>query len=209
MLNLSLNELRLVAKLRGIKGYKSMSKEKLLSTHSESESVKSATSLSKYSFNDKRLKQIRKDFNELRDIFSKAQIKEIRKNLYDIKNLKNLSMELHSKQNIKEIEESLFKLEERLSNFKKYRFQDDFKYRNIGDIRNILNGVAIIGIDEDYYRPIRTKSAFNGNYIEYESKGDKDKNLSPKEYLDIIRPYLSDIINDHKTPRNLRFHSSK
>ena len=38
----------------------------------------------------------------------------------------------------------------------------------------------------------------NGNYIEYESKGDKDKNLAPKEYLNIIRPYLSDMINDHK-----------
>ena len=42
-------------------------------------------------------------------------------------------------------------------------------------------------------------SAFNNNYIEYESKGDKIKNLSPKEYLVIIRPYLSDMINDHKT----------
>ena len=62
--------------------------------------------------------------------------------------------------------------------------------------------------DEDYYKPIKTKSAFNGNYIDYESKGDKDKNLSPKEYLDMIRPYLSDIINDHKTPKNLRVHSS-
>ena len=48
---------------------------------------------------------------------------------------------------------------------------------------------------------MKTKSAFNGNYIEYESKGDKDKNLSPKEYLDMIRPYLSDMINDHKTRR--------
>ena len=26
--------------------------------------------------------------------------------------------------------------------------------------------------------------------------GDKDKNLSVKEYLDVIRPYLSDIINN-------------
>ena len=34
----------------------------------------------------------------------------------------------------------------------------------------------------------------NGNYIEYESKGDKDKNLAPKEYL-------SDMINDHKKRR--------
>ena len=39
MLNLSLNELKLVANLRGIKGYKSMSKEILLSALSESESV--------------------------------------------------------------------------------------------------------------------------------------------------------------------------
>ena len=37
------------------------------------------------------------------------------------------------------------------------------------------------------------------HYIEYESKGDKNKNLPPEEYLDIIRPYLSDMINDHKT----------
>ena len=36
-------------------------------------------------------------------------------------------------------------------------------------------------------------------YLEYESKGHKDKKLSPKEYLDMIRPYLSDMINDHKT----------
>ena len=46
-----------------------------------------------------------------------------------------------------------------------------------------------------------TKSAFNGNCIEYESKGDKDKHSSPKEYLDMIKPYLNDKINDHKTPK--------
>ena len=42
--------------------------------------------------------------------------------------------------------------------------------------------------------------------FEYEGTGDKNKNLSPKEYLDVIRPYLSDIINDHKT-KKLRVHS--
>ena len=35
------------------------------------------------------------------------------------------------------------------------------------------------------------------------SKGDKYENLSPKEYLDMIRPYLRDLINDHKTPMEL------
>ena len=59
-------------------------------------------------------------------------------------------------------------------------------------------------VDEDYYKPIKTKSAFNCNDIEYESKGDKgdkDKSLSLEEYLDIIRPYLSDMMKDHKTRR--------
>ena len=62
--------------------------------------------------------------------------------------------------------------------------------------------------DEDYYQPIKTKSAFNGNYIEYESNGDKDKHLSVKKCLRMIRPYLRDIINDHKILKTLRVHSS-
>ena len=42
---------------------------------------------------------------------------------------------------------------------------------------------------DDYYKPIEIKSTFNGNYIEYESRGDNDDNLSLEEYLSIIRPY--------------------
>ena len=60
MLNLLLNQLKLVAKLRCIEGYKSMSKEKLLSALSESELVESATPLSKNSFDDEKLKKIEK-----------------------------------------------------------------------------------------------------------------------------------------------------
>ena len=51
----------------------------------------------------------------------------------------------------------------------------------------------------NYYKPIKTKGAFNNNYIEYESRGDKDKNLSPEDYLDIIKPFLRDMINTHNT----------
>ena len=42
---------------------------------------------------------------------------------------------------------------------------------------------------EDYYKPIKTKGTFNNNYIEHESRGDKDKILSLEDYLNIIRPY--------------------
>ena len=58
MLYLSLNELKLIAKSRGIKGYKKkgMSKERLLSALSESELVESEKD-----FDNKRLKKIRND----------------------------------------------------------------------------------------------------------------------------------------------------
>ena len=39
----------------------------------------------------------------------------------------------------------------------------------------------------------------NINYIQSESMGDKSKTLTIKEYLDMIRPYLRDVINDYKT----------
>ena len=53
-------------------------------------------------------------------------------------------------------------------------------------------------LDKDYYKPIKDNSAFNSNYMKYKSKGDKDKKLSPKKYLDMIRPYLYNMTNDHK-----------
>ena len=53
--------------------------------------------------------------------------------------------------------------------------------------------------EEDNYKPEKIGNAFSSNYIEYKSSGNKDKTLSPKDYLDEIKPYLSDIINDHKT----------
>ena len=64
-----------------------------------------------------------------------------------------------------------------------------------------------MSIDEDYYKPIITKGSFNNSYLHYESMGDKGKNLSIKKYIDMIRPYLSDIINNHKTQGKCRIHS--
>ena len=77
-----------------------------------------------------------------------------------------------------------------------YDFADDDEYRKIGSIRTLFKE-----FDRDYYKPIRTDGGFagrNNNYIEYTSKGDRYENLSPEEYLDMIRPYLRDLINEHK-----------
>ena len=54
---------------------------------------------------------------------------------------------------------------------------------------------------------MKTNDAYNSNYIEYESKGDENKTLSIKEYLNMIRPYLRDIINDDETQGEWEVHS--
>ena len=58
-------------------------------------------------------------------------------------------------------------------------------------------------ISEDYYKPIIVNSAFNNNYIQYESKGDKI--LTIGEYLSMIESYLVDMINDYKNKMNGKF----
>ena len=46
--------------------------------------------------------------------------------------------------------------------------------------------------------PLRVSIFWSNNYIECESKGDKNKTLSFEEYLNKIRSYLKDIINNLK-----------
>ena len=64
---------------------------------------------------------------------------------------------------------NLTELEENLSKTKKHYDYDDIKYRGIRNVRDLFN----LSIDEDYYKPIIVRGAFNGSYIQYESKGDK------------------------------------
>ena len=42
-----------------------------------------------------------------------------------------------------------------------------------------------------------------GNYKYYESRGDRDKNLSVKQYLNKVTPHLYDLINDHKAAKKV------
>ena len=74
MLDITLDKLKFVAKSRGIKGYKTMSEERLLSALSKPELIKN-------NFDNERLKKIREDLDKSRHRFSKSEIKEIIKNL--------------------------------------------------------------------------------------------------------------------------------
>ena len=124
-LKLSLEEFKAIAKIRGMKGYKSMSEDEILSAFNLSTPAKKGRK-PKANFSKARIEKIRKEFNESRHKFSELKIKKIRKNLYKIENEKNLS-ELK----IKEIERNLTELEENLFKTKKYYDYDDIEYRGI------------------------------------------------------------------------------
>ena len=60
---------------------------------------------------------------------------------------------------------------------------------------NTIKIVRNLG-EEDYYKPVRLGNFWSKNYTEYESNGDRNKTRSIEEYVNKIRSYRKDIIND-------------
>ena len=69
----------------------------------------------------------------------------------------------------------------------------EIKDRMLRDIRNVFQQE-----ESNYYKSVRVSNVWSNNYIEYEINGHINKTLSVEEYLDKIRPYLKDIINNLK-----------
>ena len=205
MINLSLNELKLIAQSRNISDYENKSEKDLVKALSKPKPKPKI----KIRINKKKLEEIKNDFNELRHKFSKKEIDKYRKAFYVIKNYKHLSTSEieEARKNLIELRKSLrFKKfhgdidsvdYDDLDNYdNNYDFANGDEYRKIGSVRTLFKE-----FDRDYYKPIRTDGCFSGrnnNYRECTSKGDRYENLSPEEYLNMIRPYLRDLINDHK-----------
>ena len=124
-------------------------------------------------------------------IVTKNDRVKIKKELYEVERKKNLSDKEKEK-----IDDNLYELVNKLNKKEKYRYHDhdDLDYHGIRDIENLFDNVN----DNDYYKPILVKSSFKENYKYYESRGDKDKKLSIEQYLDMIKLYLSDLINENK-----------
>ena len=96
------------------------------------------------------------------------------------------SLTNRQKRVLKNIDRYLKNLKKDLEKLQKYSitYGLDYLFNELGEV--------------DYYEPKEVKSASNGNYVLYESKGGKDNRLSLYEYFDIIRPYLKDMIDNHK-----------
>ena len=75
------------------------------------------------------------------------------------------------------------------------------KGRILRDISNLFEHEE----EENYYKPVRV-TIWSNNYIEYESNGDRNKTLSVEDYLNRIRPYLKNIMNNLKKSDPLKIH---
>ena len=124
--NLSLNELKLIAEHMNICDYENKSKEDLIKALSETKPETKTEQTPKpekpepkleIRVNKRKLKNYRKDFDELRNKFSKKETKEYRKAFYIAKNYKHLSeseikkkKELFSKSEIEKVIKHINKL---------------------------------------------------------------------------------------------------
>ena len=137
------------------------------------------------------IKEVRELFNELRSNLSREEINRTGKKLYKKEAVYNF---LKEKDGLTDKEKILLK------NIGKYlkKLNNDFKKLNKYQ-DNITHGLDYLFNEEDYYKPTEVKNAFDGNYVLYESRGDKDGKLALYEYFDKIKPHLKDMIDDYKS----------
>ena len=58
---------------------------------------------------------------------------------------------------------------------------------------------------KNYRKPVRVSNLWSNNYIAYQSNSDRNKALSLEEYLNEIRPYLKDNMNNLKKSTRGKF----
>ena len=164
--------IELLVKKRNIKNFQSKSNDKLYNI------------FKKQSKNKKRIDDIREELKNPTYSFLKSESKDIKRNLYNIEKPRKISSKKASKYSDE--------LDKRILNLDKCHDYDDYEYKGIKDIEELFK----ISIDKDYYKPKLTKSGYNKNYVQYESKADKI--LTLKEYLNLIEKYLKELIEEYK-----------
>ena len=159
MNNLSLNALEQMAIARHIKSYKDMSKENLLIALLKSN--QSYTELLKVDNSNTEIGETKKLFNNLRNNFSREEIKKLREKFHKkewvYNHLKEIeqkdSLTTKEKRMLRNIKNYFKKLKEDLNKIKIYQ------YNITRDIGNLFNEIT----KEGSYEPIEIKSDFDSN----------------------------------------------
>ena len=164
--------MQLVAKKRNIKNYKNKFSDRLYKI------------FKKQSKNKRRIGDIKDELKNPTYNIPKSESKDIKRTLYNIEK-RNIVESKKTKRYLDELDKKILKLD-------KYHNYDDYEYKGVKDIKDLFK----LSIDKDHYKPTLVKSGYNGNYVQYESKGDEI--LTLKEYLALIEKYLRELINFYK-----------
>ena len=134
--------------------------------------------------NKKRIETTREKLKELRHILPKSDLKIFKKHLYNIESKKELLESEIIKEYLDELDKKIFEFDE-------YYNDDDGDDDDFIGIENVQDLFKVL-----IYKRTIVKSGYNNNYNEYRSEG--DKSLTIEEYLNLIEPYLRELINNHK-----------
>ena len=77
---------------------------------------------------------------------------------------------------------------------KKIKTKTNVKWKKVIRDKIIRYIKTLLEQEEDYYKPERVRNSWKNNYIEYESNGNKNRNLSLDKDLPKIKPHLRNII---------------
>ena len=188
--------------MRGIKNYDNLTKEDLIFSLLKSESNPIERNYMKYlnnGTNDEiksKINDIRLILSRLGNIVTKNDRKKIKKNLYETEKRQNIPD--HEKE---KIYDNLVKLANTLDKKEEHKHDDhdDFDYFGIRELENSFTNNDYNR--DNYYKLVLVKNSFENNYEYYEIRGDKDKELSIKQYLYVVMPGLADLINKSKNDR--------
>ena len=137
------------------------------------------------------IQAIKEIFKNIRDTLARDKINEIRTNIYKKETILDF---LTNKDKLKSNEQKVLI---RINDYFNKLYDDllkKSKYEN-----NFMYGLEKLFNSDVYYNPIEVKSAFNGDYVYYESNGDKISSVSVLEYFSHIIPFLHDLIEYFKT----------
>ena len=176
--------------MRGIKNYDNLTKEDLIFSLLKSESNPIERNYMKY-LNNGTNDEIKSKINDIRLILRN----NLRKKKY-LEKRNNLSDNEKGK-----IYDDLVKLANTLDEKVKHKHsdRDDLDYFEIRELENLFTNDDYNG--DNYYKPVLIRSSFKNNYEYYEIRGDKDKELSIKQYIYVVMPGLADLINKSKNDR--------
>ena len=189
-----LNDLQKIAILRIIKNFDKLSREDLMYMLLRSESDLVESSYEKYissNTND----EIKSKINNIKIIIARLGntiTKDVRKNdLHEIEKKQGptKTQKQRTYNHLVELSNALNKKEEY-----QYSDYDNLDYFRIRDIENLFINID----DSNYYKPVLVRRSFKKNYEYYEVRGDRDKKLSIKQYLTMIIPHLTKLINQRK-----------